>query len=197
MFSLPPIEAFIVAKQYREQYKKEQELKTSQPKPNGAEGVANVNGEYMWCNFTESKVYHPTLKTWVGFAILPMDVIVDFRKNESARREVPENTKNPENSGLSCNYYVVDIDKPTSLGKKYTAECNDVIEALGMNAQEANIFKEIWRTSAARTLGKEKAGHNAKRGAEKVAFFGLRYAMQNGVTYKDLMKTLQDMKVDG
>ncbi len=102
----------------------------------------------------------------------------------------------PENSGLSCNYYVVDVKQPTSVGKPYTAECNDITETLGMTATEANIFKEIWRTAAARTLGKEKAGHTAKRGAEKVAFFGLRYALQNNVPLDDLTKTLEGMKVD-
>ncbi|QPI17678.1 hypothetical protein vBAmePR8F_gp18 [Alteromonas phage vB_AmeP_R8W] len=189
-----PIEAYIAAKEYRE--KRVKEASDTRPKPNGAEGVANVNGEYMWCNFTNSTVYHPILKAWTGYVILPSDIVADFRKVKSVEREVPENRKSPENSGLSCNYYVVDIKQPTSVGVPYTAECNDITETLGMTATEANIFKEIWRTAAARTLGKEKAGHNAKRGAEKVAFFGLRYALQNNVPLADLTKTLEGMKVD-
>lgn len=191
--------AYNVALQYLKEKRakmKNEEL-TGCTMPDGAEGVALVNGVHMWARFSTSDVYQPVLRAWVGYAITTEMVIVDFREKNVEGREVPENTKSPENSGLSCNYYVVDVKQPTSLGKQYTAECNDIIEALGMNAQEANIFKEIWRTSAARTLGKEKAGHNAKRGAEKVAFFGLRYAFQNSVSYDDMLKTLQDMKVNG
>lgn len=106
-----------------------------------------------------------------------------------------EQVSQPESSGLSCNYYVVDIKQPTSVGKPYTAECNDIIEALQMNATEANIFKEIWRTSAAKALGKQKAGNTYKRGAEKISFFGIRYALLNGVSLEDLNKTLKHMKV--
>lgn len=84
----------------------------------------------------------------------------------------------PENSGGSCNYYKVPIEKPTTALDPYIAECNDVIEALNMTYAEANMFKEIWRSAAARTLGKLKAGHNELRGAEKVVFFADRNLIQ-------------------
>ena len=90
---------------------------------------------------------------------------------------------------------MVDIKQPTSVGKPYTAECNDIIEALQMNATEANIFKEIWRSSAAKALGKKKAGNTDRRGAEKISFFGIRYALLHGVPLEDLNKTLKHMKV--
>ena len=95
-----------------------------------------------------------------------------------------------EDSGGSCDYYKVDIMNPTTPSNNegehmddatYTAECNDIIEALDMTYAEANMFKEIWRTAAARTLGKQKAGHTTERGAEKIVFFAHRHAVQHGV----------------
>jgi hypothetical protein len=95
-----------------------------------------------------------------------------------------------EDSGGSCNYYQVDVMNPTTPENNrgehmddatYTAECNDIIESLKMTYAEANMFKEIWRTAAARTLGKQKAGHTTQRGAEKIVFFANRHAIQNGV----------------
>lgn len=83
--------------------------------------------------------------------------------------------KTEEHSGLSVNYYQVDIEFPTTPDRApYTAECNDIIEALGMTPSEANIFKEIWRNSAARTLGKKKQGHDELYAYEKVFFFAKR-----------------------
>lgn len=85
-----------------------------------------------------------------------------------------------ENSGGSCDYYKVGIENPTTSTEKYVAECNDVIEALNMTYAEANMFKEIWRSAAARTLGKLKAGHDEIRGAEKIVFFANRNMIQKG-----------------
>lgn len=80
-----------------------------------------------------------------------------------------------EHTGLSVNYYQCAIESPTTPGRDpYTAECNDIIEALDMSYAEANMFKEIWRTAAARTLGKKKQGHDAIYGAEKIKFFADR-----------------------
>lgn len=80
----------------------------------------------------------------------------------------------PEKSGGSVDYYKVLITNPTSKGDPYTAECNDVIEALGMDYAEGNAFKAIWRSCAERTLGKKKVGGDAVYDAEKVIFFGTR-----------------------
>tara|TARA_Y100001938_G_C7960810_1_gene364209 strand:+ start:116 stop:496 length:381 start_codon:yes stop_codon:yes gene_type:complete len=85
----------------------------------------------------------------------------------------------PEYTGGSVSYYVVDIENPTSGGDPYTAECNDIIEALGMNYAEGNAFKAIWRLCAARTLGKAKASYkDGVYDSEKVEFFGKRMVVQ-------------------
>ena len=77
-----------------------------------------------------------------------------------------------ENSGGSVSYYVTHVECPQHL-EPYTAECGDIIDALEMNAQELNIFKEIWRTAAARQ-GKQKKGNSLIRGAEKIKFYADR-----------------------
>lgn len=90
-------------------------------------------------------------------------------------------TQKTENSGGSCDYYRVPIERPTTESQEpYIAECNDVIEALNMTYAEANMFKEIWRGASARELGKIKEGNTAKRGAEKIVFFADRHAIKHG-----------------
>lgn len=121
--------------------------------------VANDGVQY---NITQSKFGNPILK-------------------KATIGQLPEVNDKPEDSGGSCNYYSVLIENPTTASKKYTAECNDVIEALDMTYAEANMFKEIWRSASARTLGKLKAGHSEVRGAEKIEFFAKRNAIQKGV----------------
>ena len=84
-----------------------------------------------------------------------------------------------ENSGGSVDYYRVHIESPTTAGRDpYTAECNDIIEALDMTFAEANVFKALWRSAAARTLGKLKANNDAVRDAEKCVFFSQRVLVQ-------------------
>lgn len=84
-----------------------------------------------------------------------------------------------EHTGGSVSYYRVEIHSPTTLGvDPYLAECNDIIEALGMNYAEANVFKAIWRICAARNLNKHKTGNNAVYDAEKAVFFANRVLHQ-------------------
>lgn len=84
----------------------------------------------------------------------------------------------PEYTGGSVSYYSVKIEKPTSGGEQYMAECNDIIEALKMNYAEGNAFKAIWRRCAAKQ-GKAKAGYkDGLYDAEKVVFFGERMIEQ-------------------
>jgi len=81
-----------------------------------------------------------------------------------------------ENSGLSCSYYEIGVDEPHLFhrGKTpYTAECGEIMSALNMTIEEQNIFKELFRTAAARK-GKEKEGNNPLRAAEKIVFFANR-----------------------
>ena len=91
----------------------------------------------------------------------------------------PQAPTTPEYTGGSVSYYRVQITNPTSGTDAYQAECNDIIEALGMNYAEGNAFKAIWRKCAARTLGKAKAGYeDGLYDAEKVVFFGQRMVSQ-------------------
>jgi hypothetical protein len=83
-----------------------------------------------------------------------------------------------EHTGGSSSYYSVSVQHPTTdTVSPYMAECNDIIEALGMNYAEGNAFKAIWRTAAARN-GKKKKGNTAVYDAEKVIFFGERMLAQ-------------------
>lgn len=88
-----------------------------------------------------------------------------------------------EYTGGSVSYYKVGIKNPTTDGvDPYTAECNDIIEALGMNYAEGNAFKALWRRAAARTLGLAKAGYtDGLYDAEKVVFFGQRLVKQENL----------------
>jgi hypothetical protein len=89
------------------------------------------------------------------------------------------NAPKSEKSGGSVDYYQVKITHPTTKGRDpYTAECNDIIEALGMNYAEGNSFKALWRSCAARTLGKLKEGGDAVYDAEKNVFFANRILIQ-------------------
>ena len=85
--------------------------------------------------------------------------------------------KAPEHSGLDVDYYTVEVKNPKSL-LPYSAECEDIMEALGMNFAEGSAFKSIWRSCAARTLGKLKKGGDSVRDAEKVVYYGKRMLEQ-------------------
>lgn len=84
-----------------------------------------------------------------------------------------------EYTGGSVSYYSIQVKNPTTPGKSpYIAECNDIIEALGMNFAEGNAFKAIWRSCAAR-LGLSKEGYtDGVYDAEKVVYFGERMVKQ-------------------
>jgi hypothetical protein len=80
-----------------------------------------------------------------------------------------------EKSGGSVDYYQLPITNPTTKGRDpYIAECNDIIEALGMTFAEGNVFKALWRSCAERELGKKKSGGDAVYDAEKMIFFSQR-----------------------
>ena len=76
-----------------------------------------------------------------------------------------------ENSGGFVNYYLAQVEHPQRPEQPpYQAECEDIIRALGMTFDEGNIFKEIWRSAAARK-GLQKEGHTALRGAQKMVHY--------------------------
>jgi len=75
-------------------------------------------------------------------------------------------------SGGDNDYWLAEIRHPKRLDP-YTAECEDLIETLGMSFQEGEAFKAIWRKCKAR-MGDGKPGDSALRNAEKVHHFGGR-----------------------
>lgn len=83
-----------------------------------------------------------------------------------------------EYTGGSSSYYTIPITKPTTPDNPpYVAECNDIVEALGMTFAEGNNFKATWRIAAAR-MGKKKKGNNAVYDAEKCVFFSGRMLVE-------------------
>ena len=96
------------------------------------------------------------------------DELFDFLETLGVpcQEEEPQTQKAPVMAGGKVNYYTVKV-------KDQSVECGDVIDALGLTFNEANIVKEIWRTANAR-LGNGKPGNTALRGAEKVAYYANR-----------------------
>ncbi len=79
-----------------------------------------------------------------------------------------------QSSGGLTNYYLVRVDAPQRTEQvPYQAECEDIIEALDLNFDEGNIFKEIWRTANARK-GNGKPGNTDLRAAEKIVHYANR-----------------------
>lgn len=69
------------------------------------------------------------------------------------------------------NYYLCPVYHPQRENQvPYTAECEDIIEALQMNPDEANVFKELWRGANAR-LNNGKMGHTPLYGAQKLVHY--------------------------
>ena len=84
-----------------------------------------------------------------------------------------------EKTGGNVNYYLVEVKNPKRLAP-YTAEAEDIINALGMSFDEGTILKSLWRKCAARQ-GRRKAGgdEHGVYDAEKIVYYakeGLRHA---------------------
>ena len=77
-------------------------------------------------------------------------------------------------TGGSVGYYKVRVDRPTSGGAPYVAECNDIIEALNMEYDVANAFKAAWRVAALRQGRGKPDQDSAVYDGEKIVFFGQR-----------------------
>lgn len=80
-----------------------------------------------------------------------------------------------EYTGGSVSYYSIDVNAPINeASDPYTAECQDIIEALKLDFNEGNVLKAIWRRAAAR-LGRSKKGYDdGLYDAEKIVFYGER-----------------------
>lgn len=77
------------------------------------------------------------------------------------------------NGGLTS-YYLCRVEHPQREAQiPYVAECEDIIEALQMNPDEANIFKELWRSANAR-LQNGKVGHTPLYSAQKLIHYSAR-----------------------
>lgn len=80
-----------------------------------------------------------------------------------------------EYTGGKVNYYEVEITHPTREGRDpYIAECNDIIEALGLSFSEGEAFKAIWRKGAARIKPGKRGYDGGLYDAEKASFYGRR-----------------------
>lgn len=79
---------------------------------------------------------------------------------------------NPLTGGLN-NYYLAEVKNPQRDVPAYIAECEDIIQALGMTFDEGCLFKALWRSASAR-LGNGKLNHNSVYDAEKMAHYANR-----------------------
>ena len=84
-------------------------------------------------------------------------------------------TELKEFSGGDVNYYLLEIPEPKRLAP-YTAECEDLIEALEMTFAEGNVFKALWRSCNMRAHGHGKRGQDDQGvyDGDKIAYYGER-----------------------
>ena len=77
-------------------------------------------------------------------------------------------------TGGLTSYYLAQVAHPQRQSQPpYVAECEDIIEALELNFDEANIFKSIWRTANARK-GNGKPDQKALYDAQKIKHYAAR-----------------------
>lgn len=77
-------------------------------------------------------------------------------------------------SGGLNNWYIVPVKNPQRKEQApYQAECEDIIQALGMTFDEGCAFKALWRNAAAR-MGNGKPGNTAVYDAEKLVHYANR-----------------------
>ncbi|WVK89977.1 polynucleotide kinase [Burkholderia phage vB_BpP_HN03] len=90
-----------------------------------------------------------------------------------------------ERTGGKVNYYLAQVTNPQRTDQApYQAECEDIIQALGMTFDEGCEFKAIWRTAAAR-MGLEKdTGKGLVENALYDAQKRVHYAQRSVKEYK-------------
>lgn len=95
-------------------------------------------------------------------------------KRTEVKVEVVDTTKSPQLTGSKVNYYLVQIPHPQREEQPpYRAECEDIIQALGMTFDEGCLFKALWRSAAGR-LGNGKPGQKVIYDAEKMVHYAER-----------------------
>lgn len=124
-----------------------------------------------FCQENKGGIYHYFENKWELQPSLPTFIKQNGQWSEYVLEEY---------TGGSSSYYTIHIKNPTTEGRPaYDAECNDIIEALGMNYAEGNAFKALWRRAAARKGMRKKGYDNGLYDAEKVEFFGKRLVVQS------------------
>lgn len=87
-------------------------------------------------------------------------------------------------TGGRVNYYLVHVTHPQREDQApYQAECEDIIQALGMTFDEGCLFKALWRSAAARQ-GNGKPGSSDIYDAEKMVHYAgriLRHRQLKGI----------------
>ena len=108
--------------------------------------------------------------------VIPCPENVDLGKFipvlDTAKNRIKGMQKPREPFGGSNDYYKIFVRNPTTLKTPYWAECNDIIESLGLTFAEANIIKAIWRIAQWRRGVQKKT--KPLYDAEKVSFFAER-----------------------
>jgi hypothetical protein len=107
--------------------------------------------------------------------------------------------KQLEISAGRVNYYLVQVEHPQREDQPpYRAECEDIIEALGLTFDEGNIFKELWRTANERTHGVGKLGNTPLRAAEKYVHYSgriLKKAKRHAQIERDRLVLVQQQQM--
>lgn len=93
-------------------------------------------------------------------------------------------------SGGLNNYYVVPIKNPQRKEQEpYQAECEDIIQALGMTFDEGCAFKAIWRNAAAR-MGNGKPGNKSLYDCEKLVHYANRILAKERLAEEPVVKAV-------
>lgn len=91
-------------------------------------------------------------------------------------------------SGGLNNWYVVTVKNPQRKEQEpYQAECEDIIQALGMTFDEGCAFKALWRNAAAR-MGNGKPGNTSVYDAEKLVHYANRILAKERITEEPVVK---------
>ena len=91
-------------------------------------------------------------------------------------------------SGGLNNWYVVPVKHPQRKEQEpYQAECEDIIQALGMTFDEGCAFKALWRNAAAR-MGNGKPGNTAVYDCEKLVHYANRILAKEKIAEEPAVK---------
>lgn len=93
-------------------------------------------------------------------------------------------------SGGLNNWYVVPVKNPQRKEQEpYQAECEDIIQALGMTFDEGCAFKALWRNAAAR-MGNGKPGNSSVYDCEKLVHYANRILAKERIAEEPVVKAV-------